>query len=69
MRQANLDQDRWTVQRCQHIKKLADADEAYQILMALKRAADPILRARRWTVLLLYEVSCPSISTMPAPVS
>ena len=41
-----------------HIKKLPDADKAREILEQCKRHIDPLLRARGWKVLKLYEICC-----------
>jgi hypothetical protein len=41
-----------------HVKKLPDADRALAMLQELKRHCDPILRARGWRVLKLYEICC-----------
>ena len=41
-----------------HIKKLPDADKARALLEELARHVKPILQARGWRVLKLYEICC-----------
>lgn len=46
------------IDRVDCIKKLPDADRALAMLEELKRHCEPILRARGWRVLRLYEICC-----------
>ena len=41
-----------------HIKKLPDADKAQKLLEEMARHINPLLKARGWRVLKLYEICC-----------
>lgn len=47
-----------SVHKIDHIKKLPEADKALKMLEEIKRHADPLLQARGWRVLKLYEICC-----------
>ena len=46
------------IHACHVVKKLGDADKALEILHAIKRTIDPLLHARGFRVLKLYEICC-----------